>query len=175
MTCTPNSSAVVMATGSTSMSTLLLPEFLVNLANPRMATMVNEDLMTIGSTGGLVINVTTSGDNFRLWIPHVGGGGDPMPIIDVLFCRQLGIDPPTPSSCNSGVIGNRQGTSYHAALRFSWECWASGGTGPDCPSSIDGYVPGDLFALAGLPSSGTPISLGMDIHAVLEMLPKCSP
>lgn len=139
--------------------------------NPLSITLGVPDLLAVAASGGWSTSTTTSGARIFIWAPNVGGGGDPMPLIDSLFCRQIGINPPTPSSCNAQVIGDRKSSSYMAAFALSWQCWAYGGN--SCPASIQGEVPADLFRLVGIAEPGSPVSEQGQVWRIVEMPPSC--
>jgi hypothetical protein len=161
-----------MVQGQTSLTTLLKGEGSVNSTNPLNKSFVNNDLLSVAAGTSVTISVFTVGAKLNYWEPAVGGGGDPMPLIDNLFCRQLGINPPTPASCNAGVIGDRKSAAYLSALRIDWECWRKGGS--FCPSTIAGFVPGDLFTLKKIVEQGNGVSnLAAVKWGVLETPPPC--
>lgn len=173
-TCTPVTSANIMVTGSSSLTTLLKGEASINSSNPlSLGTFTNLQLLSIAAGNGLSITTSTVGAQMNVWTPYTGGGGDPMPLIDSLFCRQLGINPPNPASCNAGVIGDRKSAAYLSALRIDWECWRKGSA--FCPSTINSYVPGDLFALVKIVANGDgdSESFSGSKWRILEMPPKC--
>lgn len=175
VTCTTVSTASILVTGSSSLTTLLKGDASISSANPlSMGSFANLQLLSIAAGNGLSITTSTVGAQMNVWAPHTGGGGDPMPLIDALFCRQLGINPPNPASCNAGVIGDRKSAAYLSALRIDWECWRKGSS--FCPSTINGYVPGDLFALIKIIAVGDGDSEsfnGSSKWRILEMPPKC--
>lgn len=172
LSCTDASSMQVMAVGASSLHILLMGQAVSN-SNPWIKTLTNNQLFTASSEGGL--SLSTTAGSFNYFEPNVGGGGDPMPMVDTLYCRQIGIDPPVPASCNATVIGDRHSTEYMASLRIAWQCWDDTST---CPIELIGHVPGDLFALRGKPAPGTPLSLpdyGYEEFGLGQVPPLCAP
>jgi hypothetical protein len=137
-----------------------------------MEVLVNEELLATASEAGIAISASAGGLN--LWEPQIGGGGDPTPLLDALFCRQIGVNPENPGSCNEGVIGDRRGTLYLAAVLNDWQCWALGGS--FCPSTLVGHIPADLFVLRAIVTPSSPLSgytYAGTRYGVLEMPPLC--
>lgn len=161
-----------MVQGQTSLVTLLKGMGSVNSTNPQNFNFNNGDQLSLAAGTSVSISVFTPAAKLNYWEPYTGGGGDPMPLIDALFCRQLGINPPTPASCNASVIGDRKSAAYLSSLRIDWECWRKGGA--FCPSTITGYVPGDLFTLKKIVQNGDGISSLAGVKwGVLETPPAC--
>lgn len=152
-TCTtaPLISATILA--PTALTSLLKGAGSVDTSDPLIKGLVNNNLLALNASGGISVSINTGKINvFRANSP----GGDPTPLIDDLYCRQLGINPPTPASCNMGVIGSRASAAYLSALNVDFQCWRSAGA--SCVSTISGHIPGDLFALMKVVQNGDSLS-----------------
>lgn len=170
--CTPVVAAAIMLTGNASLTTLLKGIVNADTSNPKLlGGFDNLQLLTVAADSGLSISTSTVGAQLNYWEPN-SPSGVPMPLIDNLFCRQLGINPPTPSSCNADIIGDRKSAPYMSALRIDWECARTAA----CPATIAGFVPADLFTLKTVVDNDTPLtgySFASTQFGILEMPPLC--
>lgn len=171
--CTTVTSAAVTITGANSLTTLWGGhDSAASWENPRQLNMANEEVLATASEAG--ISVTTQTGALNYWEPVIGGGGDATALLDALYCRQLGINPETPGSCNQSVIGDRRSTAYLAAMLNDWQCWALAGT--FCPATLLGHIPADMFVLRAMVSNSTPLTgyvYAGTRYGVLEMPPLC--
>jgi hypothetical protein len=150
-TCTTATSITATVLAPSALTSLLKGASAIDTSNPLIKGLVNNDLLALNASGGISVSINTGNVNvFRVNSP----GGDPTPLLDDLFCRQLGIIPPTPASCNMGVIGTRSSPAYLSALNADFQCWRSA----TCVSTIVGFVPGDLFALMKMVQNGDSLS-----------------
>ena len=152
-TCTSAPSITATFLAPVSLTSLLKGAGSVDASNPLIKGLVNGNALALNASGGISVSINTGKINvFRANSP----GGDPTPLLDVLYCRQIGIDPPTPASCNMGVIGSRSSAAYLSALNVDFTCWRSGGV--SCPVTIAGKYPGDLFVLVKVVQNGDSLS-----------------
>lgn len=173
LNCTPVNNALVSVVGANSLTTLWGGhDAVASWANPRMEVMANEELLATASEAGLSSFTAAGALNF--WEPYIGGGGNPTPLLDALFCRQIGVNPENPGSCNQSVIGDRRSTLYMAALLNDWQCWRLGGS--YCLPTLVGHIPGDLFVLKKVVAVGDPLTgytYAGTKYGILEMPPLC--
>ena len=168
--CTTAVSLKARVVGANALTTLRLGDAIVEVSNDAsQKTLINGDLLGFNADSGLSVSLDQGQVNvFEASSP----GGDPTPLIDALFCRQLGIDPPTPQSCNKDVIGSHSAGVYMSALLADFTCWRAG----ICPASIAGHLPGDLFALkmvVAVDASLTGYTFKGEHLGIIEVPPHC--
>ena len=168
--CTTAVSLKARVVGANALTTLRLGDAIVEVSNDAsQKTLINGDLLGFNADSGLSVSLDQGQVNvFEASSP----GGDPTPLIDALFCRQLGIDPPTPQSCNKDVIGSHSAGVYMSALLADFTCWRAG----ICPASIAGHLPGDLFALKMVVAVDAPLTgytFKGEHLGIIEVPPHC--
>lgn len=187
VSCTTAPFANALLTGNSGLTTLLKGAASPDTGNPKtLLGFANLNLLSVAAQGGLSISTSTVDAQMNYWqacVPKVGSSlppkpedctGDVLPLIDNLYCRQLGIDPPSPEACNASVLGDRKSLPYMSSIRIDFECWKNGGA--SCPVTIAGHVPGTLFVLKKVISNASSLSgynFSGIVPGILQMPAKC--
>jgi hypothetical protein len=159
--------------GQNSLVTLLKGESSISRVNPRTLNLVNNDLLSVAAGTNLSISSFSAGTQFNYWEPATGTGANPMPLIDNLFCRLLGVTAPNPSTCSPAVIGDRLSMAYLSGLRIIWECWRKG-LAFCAPTISPDLVRRDLFVLKKTIEVGNGLSNFTGTGwGILETPPQC--